>query len=1504
MSKSSTASAPKTLPKQSAWSKGPPQTTIAPSSRSQSPAPSTPTYATHSRRSSTLGQGVAIKDGVSVPRNNIGSVKQGSSPVTFGSIDDTSNSAPISSSPAAAPTVKTEVKSFGSVPAVPVNGKSAVQTRQQLAPPTPTTTTISSTTTSSSTASTPPVSTPSTPAPKPHLGRADISKFFQNPSSAPPSHPSSDTSSPAQRTTSLPPAQPPASQPPPAQPPQLSAHFTPYVPSSMRPSQPPGNVPPRSPSYPRAMVNGAPSRSQPGPNGTPAQVNAALGSPRLAPGPHPGQPSPMPPPPAPMQGAMPPAPAMWGQYYYTDQGYVYPQWYPPPPQPQHPPPGAPHTLPHAMPMSPRTQAPALPGTPTQSHAQAHIPHMPHPPHPHGPPSSMSSITSPPPTPSTATVPQSRLNASSSTFVPSSAPRKPITLKNPDGAEVSVEALGRNATAANSFRPGSANQANRRSANIRLESEEQKKLRLAEEEAKEKARQDAEEKAKREKEKERAEREEAERKRKAEEEEKEKERLRQEAEEKRLKEEAEEKEKQRKEEERKLREAEEERKRKEKEELERKQKEEEERQRQAEEAAAKEAERLRLEAEAKAKAEEERKRAAEQAAAEEAARAKAEAEAEAAAKAKAEEEAAKQAEEDREEGEILETREERDAAEVTPRDEIKEKMKESLRINTSLESRKRPNALDLSLAKGPVSAPLGSALLTARHIGDINSVPYPEGVSSPNPDLNKNASEGRFRYDRDFLLQFMSICKERPPSLPALDAIGLEPNDPSTLPMTRPPSGRRPPPGTASRQPSVGLGFGPGFKAQGNPFGGMGSFSTGKTSEERFHASTAGRSPSVSGGTLPFARPSPMQRTPSTGGVGGPPMGSNGRTRSKRGEKRSDLNKVTQPSHGSSFPGTPSQQTVPLEPVAPLQFTANRWDRKHFQGGDTDSPEMVERKVKSLLNKLTMEKFESISDQIIEWANKSEKENDGRTLIQVIKLVFEKATDEATWSEMYARLCRKMMEQISNKVQDDGIKNADGKPITGGNLFRKYLLNRCQEDFERGWVAKEATAAAAASKAAQDQAAKAANDKKEGGEEIALYSDEYYAAQRAKRQGLGLIKFIGELFKLSMLTERIMHECIKKLLGNVDDPEEEEIESLCKLLTTVGHLLDTPKAKQHMDVYFSRMKDLNKNPNISNRMQFMLQDVIDLRDRKWVARNAVAAPTTIAAVHEQAAKEKANLENQNLQRLSMSRGGSRRGVERAEVPQVPGSEGWSVAGSGAPRAPAKAGDLSNFGKISKSTPMTFGPTSVFSAKKDNKRDTISRTNSSSNMFSMLSQAEMPSEPKAEAVPVQRRKIILQPRTKPVEEPSATPARSESPVESSAAPTMTEEAAKKKIDEDIKEFFSIRSLDEAEDYFTSLPPAHHALLVEKLVGHALESKEADAKLVSSLFEVAAKKDLCGADAFEAGFTPLAEIIDDIVIDAPKALDFFAVMIKGATLDQERQAKLANFSIDSDKLLGLLS
>ncbi|KAI0343671.1 hypothetical protein BDW22DRAFT_1373702 [Trametopsis cervina] len=1527
MSKSSAATAPKLstpLPQQSAWARGPPNTSAAPSPRSQSPAPTTPVAPSHSRRPSYLGHGVAFKDGVAGARSPVGAPKSGS-PVTFGSIDDAS--ATISSSPASVPPIKTEIpKTFGTVTATPTD-LSAVNGKQPASASASVSSTVKSSVPSSSTKRT-----------------FDVKSLFMtnssgsaSPSASQPSDPI-PSPSPSMRPAPLP-QHGSTSHASSSHTPQ-SAHFPghsfppTFVPNGLRPQSNGNNPngPPRSPVYSRPTPNGTSpvgvnGRPQ-GPPGTPVApptpLSANMSSPRMGP-PHAAAPPPMP----------PSQPVPWPYYYgYTsvppEYMYTPSPWHVPSHvvQPgQHPhTPGMPQPSPHqphqhpqtGMPMSPRHPPANLhaPGTPNLTPA---VPSPAPMPSPHLHPANLHSVTSPPPPPTPASSNNSSaaatMDRNAKPFVPA---RGKVIIKNDRGLEVDLVALKKHSSQSSisGFQSPIVPNSPARKL-VRMETEEAKNQRIAEEERVKKEKEEQ-EKAKKEAE-ERAAREEQERIQKEKEEE-----------ERKLKEEEERKQKE-------VEEAEEARRRKEQEEKERLQREEEEREkrRKAEEEERdrlakeqEEKERLRKEQEEIAKREQEEKARNDLAAKE--------AEAAAVSTSPVPASPTSNAKTEPEEGEVDEAAEKEEG-----RDKVSDRP--PLRLDTTLD-RKRPGPLDLSGTKGPIAPGLPSALASARIIDDINRVDYPEGIKSPKVELNMNAKDGKFRYDRDFLLQFMAVCKEKPDSLPPLDAIGLEPAD-QNYPMSRGNSGRRqasisagmgPPTSNAPRQASHGLGISMGGKPSGSFT--MGQFSTPSnakmSSDERFAMSS--RSTSMSGGPapgLPFGRPQPMSRSNSQGGPGGVPMASN-RTRSKRGEKRGNTN-----TSQSSFNTTPAL-VGGLEPVAPLEVSANRWTPNSISkkpvAVNEESPEVVERKVKSLLNKLTMERFDSISDQIITWANKSEKEKDGRTLIQVIKLVFEKATDEAAWSEMYARLCRKMMEQISPKVQDDGIRNSEGKHITGGHLFRKYLLNRCQEDFERGWASKETTAAAAATKASEDQAAKAAA---EGGaeDEIALYSEEYYAAQKAKRQGLGLIKFIGELFKLQMLTERIMHECVKKLLGNVANPEEEEIESLCKLLSTVGALLDNLKARAHMDVYFSRMKELCKSNNVNSRMQFMLQDVIELRERGWVPRNATAAPTTIAAVHEAAAKEKAAIEKESYQRtLSMSRGGSRRGGERGEGQT--GADGWAVAGGGSqPRPPPKAGDLSNFGKISKTAPMTFGPSGVFANKEKGKRDsTISR---GGNMFSMLSQnPELVSEIQAPAAkssrppsrkpsvdlgsagapevaaPTVRRKLVLQPRTVPKSEetPAASVAGSDdegadsASQSATAAVSMSEDQANQQIAEDLKELLSARNVDEAEEYFTKLPAEHHHLLVDKFVMHALEAKEEVVKLIADVFSRASNKNLCSAASFEQGFTPAAEMIDDIAIDVPKAFEFFVKLLKGAGLDtdEERRERLAGKSMDSDKMLTLLT
>ncbi|KAL2455286.1 Eukaryotic translation initiation factor 4G [Forsythia ovata] len=121
--------------------------------------------------------------------------------------------------------------------------------------------------------------------------------------------------------------------------------------------------------------------------------------------------------------------------------------------------------------------------------------------------------------------------------------------------------------------------------------------------------------------------------------------------------------------------------------------------------------------------------------------------------------------------------------------------------------------------------------------------------------------------------------------------------------------------------------------------------------------------------------------------------------------------------------------------------------------------------------------------------------------------------------------------------------------------------------------------------------------------------------------LGNIRLIGELYKKRMLTERIMHECINKLLGQYQNPDEEDVEALCKLMSTIGEIIDHPKAKEYMDSYFDRMAQFSNNMKLSSRVRFMLKDSIDLRKNKWQQRRKVEGPKKIDEVHRDAAQER-------------------------------------------------------------------------------------------------------------------------------------------------------------------------------------------------------------------------------------------------------------------------------------------
>merc|ERR1719193_2547100 len=302
----------------------------------------------------------------------------------------------------------------------------------------------------------------------------------------------------------------------------------------------------------------------------------------------------------------------------------------------------------------------------------------------------------------------------------------------------------------------------------------------------------------------------------------------------------------------------------------------------------------------------------------------------------------------------------------------------------------------------------------------------------------------------------------------------------------------------------------------------------------------------------------------------------------------------------------------------LNQADNAWkpaNKEKPKDADTAKTEKLYKSVRGILNKLTPQKFSVLVKQVLELDIDSEDRLKG-----CIDIIFEKAIDEPGFSVAYANMCKHLMLiKVSTKTEKDG-KSAEEKSKGGDVYFRKILLNRCQKEFEAGALLE--------------------TNFEEEFKKIQLIKDEKEKAQaeeehqintsKAKRRYLGNIRFIGELFKLKMLTEPIMHDCICKLLSKKeakqpDKHDEESLECLCRLLSTIGKDLDHDESKAKIDSYFRELEKIVKNKKTATfRVRFMLMDVVELRKCNWVPRRDDNAPKTIDQIRKQAEREEQEL----------------------------------------------------------------------------------------------------------------------------------------------------------------------------------------------------------------------------------------------------------------------------------------
>jgi hypothetical protein len=269
--------------------------------------------------------------------------------------------------------------------------------------------------------------------------------------------------------------------------------------------------------------------------------------------------------------------------------------------------------------------------------------------------------------------------------------------------------------------------------------------------------------------------------------------------------------------------------------------------------------------------------------------------------------------------------------------------------------------------------------------------------------------------------------------------------------------------------------------------------------------------------------------------------------------------------------------------------------------------------------LALDNFEKLSNKIVESDIRNEY-----ILKELMHQICAKAVDESKFCAMYAKLCAFLIHKLPEKhpwiCQNNNIAT---------NLFRKFLLQRCQEEFEKdsSWAADDALAQ-------EKRRAMLKNLDTLTEDEKVKFAEEDFKRRQIKKHSLGNIRFVGELYLQKMITEKIMHGCVQQLL-KTNEPEEDDVESLCSLLTSIGKELDkTIHHQELVHLYFKKIYDLSNNKSLQSRIRFMLMDLIDLRKNRWVNKNAVAAKSLKEVQKEIDLEEKKRL---GMQRIGSSSG---------------------------------------------------------------------------------------------------------------------------------------------------------------------------------------------------------------------------------------------------------------------------
>jgi hypothetical protein len=236
---------------------------------------------------------------------------------------------------------------------------------------------------------------------------------------------------------------------------------------------------------------------------------------------------------------------------------------------------------------------------------------------------------------------------------------------------------------------------------------------------------------------------------------------------------------------------------------------------------------------------------------------------------------------------------------------------------------------------------------------------------------------------------------------------------------------------------------------------------------------------------------------------------------------------------------------------------------------------LQKKVQQLLNKVCPENVRTIAEQLADVKVSSSDE-----LAFVCGIIFKRAQLDPHYSDTLSDLLFGI-----NAVWGE-VPSSD----SGGRSesVREVLTRRCQAEFEALPASFEASP-----------------------EEHAAYDVEEleHRMQERKKQVLAFMKLIGSMFLRALLSPAVVVGILQDLIHAnpaAPVPSELEIECACTLLCSVGSALQEYKGGRYVSSLCHRLTRLRqaktadgKADAYKKRLQFMIKDVVDLRDAQWV-----------------------------------------------------------------------------------------------------------------------------------------------------------------------------------------------------------------------------------------------------------------------------------------------------------------